>query len=76
MSQTRPTRTPVSLALTGAQRGVYYAHHVAASDSAGSAAGRFNVGQYVDLAGGVDSARLRAALEHAVAETDTLRILI
>ncbi|WP_157036479.1 non-ribosomal peptide synthetase, partial [Streptomonospora alba] len=76
MSQTRPTRTPVSLALTGAQRGVYYAHHVAAADSAGPAAGRFNVGQYIDLAGGVDSARLRAALEHVVAETDTLRILI
>ncbi|MUL43446.1 amino acid adenylation domain-containing protein [Streptomonospora sp. PA3] len=71
MTQSRPDRSaPVSLALTGAQRGVYYAHHVAA------AAGRFNVGQYIDLAGGADPALLRAALEHAVAETDALRTLI
>ncbi|QBI54649.1 non-ribosomal peptide synthetase [Streptomonospora litoralis] len=78
MNDTRTLGTPVSLALTGAQRGVYYAHHVAADgdDSVDPAAGRFNVGQYIDLPGGVDAARLRGALEHAVAETDTLRILV
>ncbi|MDT0305134.1 condensation domain-containing protein, partial [Streptomonospora wellingtoniae] len=75
MSQTRPLRTPVSMALTGAQRGVYYAHHVASAGGS-DAAGRYNVGQYIDLPGRLDPALLRAALECTVAETDALRTVV
>ncbi|MFW5419111.1 amino acid adenylation domain-containing protein [Nocardiopsis sp. CNT-189] len=56
--------------LTGAQSGVWYAQQV---DPSGAV---YNVGQYVDLAGGLDAGLFQEALAAVVAETDALRTRI
>ncbi|NYI93924.1 amino acid adenylation domain-containing protein/non-ribosomal peptide synthase protein (TIGR01720 family) [Streptomonospora nanhaiensis] len=86
---TEPRHDDATLALTGAQHGIWYAHQVGASgvperpgapDGPGAVGaagdGRYNVGQYVELAGPLDPALLRAAVERTVAETDALRTLV
>uniref|UniRef100_UPI000369955F non-ribosomal peptide synthetase n=1 Tax=Nocardiopsis potens TaxID=1246458 RepID=UPI000369955F len=56
--------------LTGAQSGVWYAQQV---DPSGAV---YNVGQYVDLVGDLDTGLLQEALAAVVAETDALRTRI
>ncbi|WP_344091572.1 amino acid adenylation domain-containing protein, partial [Nocardiopsis composta] len=56
--------------LTGAQSGVWYAQQV---DPAGAV---YNVGQYVDLVGGLDTGLFQEALAAVAAETDALRTRI
>src|SRR5690606_36502408 len=74
----RPTPEPPKMTdarhprfdLTGAQSGVWYAQQV---DPAGAV---YNVGQYVDLAGGLDAGLFQEALAAVAAETDALRTRI
>ncbi|WP_344733095.1 amino acid adenylation domain-containing protein, partial [Spinactinospora alkalitolerans] len=55
------------LALTGAQAGVWYAQQVDPDSPI------YNVGQYVDLPGPIDTGAFTSALRRVVAETEALR---